>query len=67
MLAFAGVIAAWTVHVIGNDPYVRPEPAATATPAAAAVDPAEAERCKVPHFAKAIGLEETWKRHNNCL
>ena len=30
------------------------------------VDPAEAERCKVPDFAKAIGHEETWKLHNNC-
>jgi Domain of unknown function (DUF4395) len=32
----------------------------------ARVDPAEAERCKVPDFAKAIGHEEQWKRHNNC-
>ena len=31
-----------------------------------AVDPAEAERCKVPEFAKAIGHEEKWKLHNNC-
>lgn len=30
------------------------------------VDPAEAERCKVPDFAKAIGHEEKWKLHNNC-
>lgn len=29
-------------------------------------DPAEAERCKVPDFAKAIGHEEMWKLHNNC-
>lgn len=27
---------------------------------------AEAERCKVPEFAKRIGHEETWKKHNNC-
>jgi hypothetical protein len=32
----------------------------------AAADPAEAERCKVPAFAKAIGHEEKWKLHNNC-
>ena len=32
----------------------------------AAIDPAEAERCKVPEFAKAIGHEEKWKLHNNC-
>jgi len=32
----------------------------------ASVDPAEAERCKVPDFAKAMGHEEKWKLHNNC-
>lgn len=32
----------------------------------APIDPAEAERCKVPDFAKAIGHEEMWKLHNNC-
>ncbi len=30
------------------------------------VDPAEAERCKVPDYAKAIGHDEKWKLHNNC-
>jgi hypothetical protein len=30
------------------------------------VDPAEAERCQVPEFAKAMGHEEKWKLHNNC-
>ena len=30
------------------------------------IDPAEAERCKIPDFAKAIGHEEMWKLHNNC-
>jgi hypothetical protein len=28
--------------------------------------PAEAERCKVPVFAKAMGHEDMWKQHNNC-
>lgn len=32
----------------------------------APVDPAEAERCKVPEFAKAMGHEEKWKLHNHC-
>jgi len=30
------------------------------------MDPAEAERCKIPDFAKAMGHEEKWKLHNNC-
>ena len=29
-------------------------------------DAQEAERCKVPDFAKAMGHEEKWKLHNNC-
>lgn len=33
---------------------------------AAPIDPAEAERCKVPDYAKAIGHEEKWKLHNHC-
>ncbi len=32
----------------------------------APIDPAEAERCKILDFAKAIGHEEKWKLHNNC-
>lgn len=65
VLVFAGVIGAWAVWVSGNDPYLRraqQDGAAPATP----VDPAEAERCKVPDFAKAMGHEEKWKLHNNC-
>lgn len=37
-------------------------PDSQATP----IDPAQAERCKVPDFAKALGHEEKWKLHNNC-
>ena len=33
---------------------------------AAATNPSEAERCKVPDFAKAIGHEAKWKLHHNC-
>jgi hypothetical protein len=67
LLAFVGVVGAWTSHVAANDPYARAvapvaEPAAALPP----VDPAEAERCKVPDFAKAMGHEEKWKLHNNC-
>lgn len=39
---------------------------AQAAVAPAPVDAAEAERCKVPDFAKAIGHEAQWKLHNNC-
>ena len=67
VLAFVGIIGAWTSHVITNDPYALVMPVATASNAApVSVDPAEAERCKVPDFAKAMGHEEKWKLHNNC-
>jgi len=39
---------------------------ANETVQASPVNPAEAERCKVPEFAKAMGHEEKWKLHNNC-
>ncbi|MDZ4237780.1 MAG: DUF4395 domain-containing protein [Hydrogenophaga sp.] len=35
-------------------------------PVAGAPSAADAERCKVPAFAKAIGHEEMWKQHNGC-
>jgi hypothetical protein len=67
VLAFVGVIGTWTSYVLGNDPYAQPrEPDLAAPVAQAPVDPAEAERCKVPEFAKALGHEEKWKLHNNC-
>jgi hypothetical protein len=67
VLAFAGLIGAWTSHVMDHDPYARASAPAAAAPATPApVDAAEAERCKVPDFAKAMGHEEKWKLHNNC-
>lgn len=65
VLAFLGVIGAWTNHVIANDPDAR-APAAAAPAPSLPVDAAEAERCKVPDFAKAMGHEEKWKLHNHC-
>ena len=41
------------------------QPGATAAPDASGAA-AEAERCKVPEFAKAIGHEAQWKQHNHC-
>jgi hypothetical protein len=65
VLAFLGVVAA-TAHTI------EPSAASTGTasagqPSAAAADGEAADRCRVPAFAKAIGHEEMWKRHNHCL
>ena len=44
----------------------QPEYVVTESAQPASVDPAEAERCKIPDFAKAMGHEEKWKPHNNC-
>jgi hypothetical protein len=65
---FAGVVVGidqW-VYRTGpqNNVYQARQPGASAP--AAPVDPAEAERCEVPDFAKAMGHEEKWKLHNNC-
>ncbi len=68
LLAFVGLVGAWTAHVVANDPYAQAATpvVSTLTAQAAPVDAAEAERCKVPDFAKALGHEEKWKLHNNC-
>lgn len=64
---FALLVGAAAQWVYGTAPQggagVTPAPATAATPA---IDPAEAERCKVPEFAKRIGHEAMWKLHNNC-
>lgn len=70
--AQAGVVVAYTALLVAAAPQVAGEGpptaavAVTAPGAAAAMDPAEAERCRVPDFAKAIGHEAKWKLHNNC-
>jgi hypothetical protein len=59
-----GTIAQW---VYSTAPKRAAEfEAPVATQPAAPIDPAEAERCKIPDFAKALGHEEKWKLHNNC-
>lgn len=65
LVAFAAAVAGWAVHMASNDPYARAREPASAL-AAPVVDAAEAERCKVPDFARAMGHEEKWKLHNNC-
>jgi hypothetical protein len=59
-----GGIAQW-VYRTGPQSARQMQQADTSTPGAP-MDPAEAERCKVPDFAKALGHEEKWKLHNNC-
>jgi hypothetical protein len=59
-----GVIAQW-VYSTGPQKPAQAAQAGISSPAAP-IDPTEAERCKVPDFAKAMGHEEKWKLHNNC-
>lgn len=67
VLAFVGVIGAWASHVVANDPYARTAASTAAESAASSpIDAADAERCRVPDFAKAMGHEDKWKIHNNC-
>jgi Domain of unknown function (DUF4395) len=59
-----GGIAQWVYSTGPQNVRIAQQPGTSAT--AAPIDPAEAERCKVPDFAKAMGHEEKWKLHNNC-
>jgi len=67
VLVFASLIfpiAQW-VYRSGPEKMSQAPQTGASTPITS-VDPAEAERCKVPDFAKAIGHEEQWKLHNHC-
>ena len=69
LLAFAGLVMLTSLWVQKTAPLVMPSPPAAlaAQPSMPHIqDPAEAERCKVPDFAKAIGHEAQWKLHNHC-
>jgi len=59
-----GGIAQWVYSTGPQNVRIAQQPGASAP--AAPIDPAEAERCRVPDFAKAMGHEEKWKLHNNC-
>jgi hypothetical protein len=66
LAAFAGMVGATAFWVADHETAtVLPRTDGAAGPRGV-IDPAEAERCKVPDFAKAIGHEEKWKLHNNC-
>lgn len=63
------ILVVFVALLVGVGQWVRrtqPPKAASVPASAPAVDAAEAERCKVPDFAKALGHEEMWKLHNNC-
>lgn len=66
LVAFTGLLGAAAVGVAGQDPRAASLQADAAAAPQAPIDPAEAQRCKMPDFAKAIGHEAKWKLHNNC-
>lgn len=63
VIAFLTLVTAWAMHAGQRTPADAPDGQHAAAPV---VDTVEAERCKVPDFAKAMGHEEKWKLHNNC-
>ena len=66
LLAFALAVG-FLSHWVDDTAPLRPAPSqATDATLSSTPDPAEQARCKVPEFAKAIGHEEMWKRHNHC-
>ena len=66
VVAFVGLIGGVAWWVVGNDPHAAALQASATDSQPVPVDAAEAERCKVPEFAKAMGHEDKWKLHNNC-
>ena len=71
LLAFVGVTAAAKGWVDDTGPLQGFDDMATLEdmglrPTAGSASADEAKRCEVPAFAKAIGHEEMWKRHNGC-
>lgn len=65
-------VLAWVAMVVGLSQWsvlhapVQPMVATGQALPAASPNPAEAQRCEVPAFAKAMGHEEKWKLHNGC-
>lgn len=64
VLGFLGVVIA-TAHTLKRSATTAPMGSAAQMPVAGA-EGRDEERCRVPEFAKAIGHEAMWKRHNNC-
>ncbi len=61
VLMFVGVVMLVAQQVYRAAPATQAVQGTTPTAA-----PADAGRCTVPEFAKAIGHEKQWKLHNNC-
>lgn len=60
-------VAPWVAPVsMSAAPVAQATEAANPSSQSKPQDAAEAERCKVPEFAKAMGHEEKWKLHNHC-
>jgi hypothetical protein len=66
VLAFVALVGGVAAQVAGPAPRGAIPQAGAAPTQPVAADPVEAERCKVPEFAKAIGHEAMWKLHNHC-
>jgi hypothetical protein len=64
VLVFLGAMTTAANVVGGKSELTQPRAAAVATGQPGGNE--EAERCKVPAFAIAIGHVEKWKLHNNC-
>jgi len=65
VLGFLGVVVATAQPLEPSAATARM--GATAQMPATGAEGRDEERCQVPAFAKAIGHEAMWKRHNNCL
>lgn len=66
LAVFAGLVLGVTQQVYEHPPQMHVSGERAAVSASDPAATAEAERCKVPDFAKAIGHEEMWKLHNKC-
>ncbi|MEI8158319.1 MAG: DUF4395 domain-containing protein [Burkholderiales bacterium] len=67
VVAFLVVVSAIGRWVYRAAPAVAQQPEITTNVSPSTpTNPAEAARCQVPAFAKAMGHEEKWKLHNNC-
>jgi len=67
VLLFAVLVSLVAQRFYRTDPQrANPPPKSSTFIPAIPIDPTEAERCKVPDFAKALGHEAMWKLHNHC-